>query len=79
MVLLKYADLSICVVRQNHTTRPLLENLNELHQNNPHIKMALLFNYVDMKKLDAGYRRSYYNAEYYQAAAKPSWWKRLTA
>ncbi|CAA9286415.1 MAG: hypothetical protein AVDCRST_MAG56-4170 [uncultured Cytophagales bacterium] len=79
VVLLKYADLSICVVRQNHTTRPLLENLNELHQNNPHIKMALLFNYVDMKKLDAGYRRSYYNAEYYQAAAKPSWWKRLTA
>ena len=79
VVLLKYADLSICVVRQNHTTRPLLDNLNELHQNNPHIKMALLFNYVDMKKLDAGYRRSYYNAEYYQAAAKPSWWKRLTA
>ncbi len=79
VVLLKYADLSICVVRQNHTTRPLLDNLNELHQNNPHIKMALLFNYVDMKKLDAGYKRSYYNAEYYQAAAKPSWWKRLTA
>ncbi len=78
VVLLKYADLSICVVRQNHTTRPLLDNLNELHQNNPHIKMALLFNYVDMKKLDAGYKRSYYNAEYYQAAAKPSWWKRLT-
>jgi Flp pilus assembly CpaE family ATPase len=50
VVLLKYADLSICVVRQNHTTRPLLDNLNELHQNNPHIKMALLFNYVDMKK-----------------------------
>jgi capsular exopolysaccharide synthesis family protein len=79
VVLLKYADLSICVVRQNHTTRPLLDNLNELHQNNPHIKMALLFNYVDMKKLDSGYKRSYYNAEYYQAAAKPSWWKRLTA
>jgi capsular exopolysaccharide synthesis family protein len=79
VVLLKYADLSICVVRQNHTTRPLLDNLNELHQNNPHIKMALMFNYVYMKKLDAGYKRSYYNAEYYQAAAKPSWWKRLTA
>jgi capsular exopolysaccharide synthesis family protein len=79
VVLLKYADLSVCVVRQNHTTKPLLDNLNELHQNNPHIKMALLFNYVDMKKLDSGYRRSYYNAEYYQGAVKPSWWKRLTA
>jgi capsular exopolysaccharide synthesis family protein len=78
VVLLKYADLSICVVRQNHTTKPLLEDLNELHQNNPHIKMALLFNYVDMKKLDSGYRRSYYSAEYYQGT-KPSWWKRLTA
>ncbi len=76
-VLIKYTDLAICVVRQNHTTKALLNHFNDLYANNQNVKMAVLFNHVNMQKLDSGYKASYYNGAYYQNNDKSTWWKQL--
>jgi capsular exopolysaccharide synthesis family protein len=72
LALMRFADLTIGVVRQNYTLKSFLSNLNEIYLKHKRTKMAVLFNYVDMKKLSPGNNLGYYDVGFYEKASGKS-------
>ena len=81
LVLMKYSDINIYVVRQNFTTKEMLNNFNETIIKNNVLNMNLIVNDISNDKTSHGYGYGYgntYGYGYYaedQIENKP-WWKK---
>ncbi len=81
LVLMKYSDINIYVVRQNFTTKDMLNNFNETITKNNVLNMNLIVNDISNDKTSHGYGYGYgntYGYGYYaedQIENKP-WWKK---
>jgi capsular exopolysaccharide synthesis family protein len=79
--LMKFADATLYVVRQNYTTRDLLSVINEQHTKRGIKNISLIFNDVIRKGYgyDYGYNYGYnYGYGYYdEDDQKVPWWKRV--
>ena len=81
LVLMKYSDINIYVVRQNFTTKEMLNNFNDTIMKNNVLNMNLIVNDISNDKTSHGYGYGYgntYGYGYYaedQIENKP-WWKK---
>ena len=81
LVLMKYSDINIYVVRQNFTTKEMLNNFNDTIIKNNVLNMNLIVNDISNDKTSHGYGYGYgntYGYGYYaedQIENKP-WWKK---
>ena len=75
-------DLTICLIRQSYSLKSFVSTFNDLRLQNTDQKMAILFNHVDMNKLNDGsfhlgaYNPAYYNGYYGKQETKKTWWKK---
>ncbi|WP_194778215.1 GumC family protein [Pararhodonellum marinum] len=77
--LIAMADVTFFVVRYNYTTRPAIDHINHL-KNNQLIKNAfVIFNSVDEKEMNYGYAYGYsYGYGYYSDdEVKKPWWRKV--
>tara|TARA_B100000886_G_scaffold143869_1_gene97792 strand:+ start:3500 stop:5917 length:2418 start_codon:yes stop_codon:yes gene_type:complete len=81
LVLMKYSDVNIYVVRQNFTTKDMLNNFNETILKNNVLNMNLIINDISNDKTSHGYGYGYgdtYGYGYYAEDHKENkpWWKK---
>ena len=81
LILMKYSDVNIYVVRQNFTTKDMLNNFNETVINNNVVNMNLVINDISNDKSSYGYGYGYgstYGYGYYaeDQSQDNSWWKK---
>ncbi len=83
LILTKYSDINIYVVRQNFTTKDMLHNFNETLLKNNLANMNLIINDISLDKSSKGYGYGYgdsYGYGYYSedmTNTKKQWWKIL--
>ena len=82
LILMKYSDINIYVVKQNFTTKDMLHNFNETIVKNNVVSMNLIINDISNDKSSYSYGYGYgnnYGYGYYvdnQSLAKKAWWKK---
>ena len=66
--LMKFTDLNIFMVRQNFTSKASVLNMSELYANDKLLKMAVIFNDVNLRKYNYGstYSYNYRSYGYYE-------------
>tara|TARA_B100001741_G_scaffold263396_1_gene228066 strand:+ start:6820 stop:9240 length:2421 start_codon:yes stop_codon:yes gene_type:complete len=81
LILMNHSDVNIYVVRQNFTTKDMLNNLNETIIKNNVVNMNLVINDISIDKTSYGYGYGYgntYGYGYYtedQSLDNKPWWK----
>jgi capsular exopolysaccharide synthesis family protein len=82
LILMKHCDVNIYVVRQNFTTKDMLNNFNETVIQNDVVNMNLIINDISNDRTSYGYGYGYgntYGYGYYtedQIQDNKPWWKR---
>ncbi|MEP2770535.1 MAG: polysaccharide biosynthesis tyrosine autokinase [Fulvivirga sp.] len=81
LILMKYSDLTVYLVRQNYTPKGSIMSTQEMFENGQLNNISILFNDVKVQKYGYGYGYGYnygYNSAYYtnQTKTSKSWFKR---
>lgn len=81
LILMKYSDLTVYLVRQNYTPKGSIMSTQEMFENGQLNNISILFNDVKVQKYGYGYGYGYnygYNSTYYtnQTKTSKSWFKR---
>ena len=78
LLLSKYADATIFVIRQNVTKKEYISQINELYKSGKITNASILFNAVKLSGLGYGYGYGYkYGYGYYEEDKKKGFFNRL--